>query len=575
MPGSLAGTPVSVTPGSTTTYTVTGTASGCTGSATVTVTVNPLPTVTVPTNIVICNNGSVAATNFVSNPAGGTFAWTNSNTAIGLAANGTGNIPTFIATNTTTAAITATITVTPTSNACIGTPSTYTITVNPTDNPAFNYTPSTMCQTGTDQSAIITGGASGIFSATPAGLVFLNTATGLIDVSASTINTYTVTFTTSGACPSSSTATVNITLAPSATFNYAGPYCPDGIDPSPTFALGASAGVFTATPAGLVFVSTATGQVDLSASTPSTYTVTNSIAAAGGCTSAIATNTITINPTPTVTVPANIVVCNNGAIATTAFISTPAGGTFVWTNSNTAIGLAANGTGDITGFTATNTSTAPITATISVTPTVNACVGISSTYTITVNPTPNVTVPANIVVCNGAAIAGTAFTSTTAGTTYTWTNSNTAIGIGANGAGNIAGFTATNTTTAPITATITVTPTANTCVGTSSTYTITVNPTPLVTIPANIVVCNGAAVTATAFSSTTAGATYTWTNSNTAIGLATNGTGDINGFNATNTTTAPITATITVTPAANNCVGTSSTYTITVNPTPTVSEPSL
>ena len=50
----------------------------------------------------------------------------------------------------------------------------------------------------------------------------------------------------------------------------------------PTFSGGGVAGTFSST-AGLVFVSTATGQVNLAASTPGSYTVTNTIAAAGGC----------------------------------------------------------------------------------------------------------------------------------------------------------------------------------------------------------------------------------------------------------------------------------------------------
>jgi hypothetical protein len=75
--------------------------------------------------------------------------------------------------------------------------------------------------------------------------------------------------------------------------------------------------------------------------------------------------------------------------------------------------------------------------------------------------------------------------STTGGTiTYSWTNNNTAIGLAASGTGNIASFVARNTTADPIVATITVTPSitvgTTTCVGTARTFTITVNPTPVV-----------------------------------------------------------------------------------------------
>ncbi|MCW8896555.1 MAG: hypothetical protein OQJ96_04010, partial [Flavobacteriales bacterium] len=43
--------------------------------------------------------------------------------------------------------------------------------------------------------------------------------------------------------------------------------------------------------------------------------------------------------------PANITVCNGASVPASAFTSTPAGATFAWTNSNTAIGLAASGSG--------------------------------------------------------------------------------------------------------------------------------------------------------------------------------------------------------------------------------------
>jgi len=447
------------------------------------------------------------------------------------------------------------------------------ITVTPTDNPAFNYPSSSFCQTGTDPSANITGGATGSFTSAPPGLVFLNSATGLIDASASAVNTYTVTFLTNGNCPSSSTAGVTITAPPSAAFNYAGPYCQNAANPSPTFGPGAIAGTFSASPAGLFFVNTSTGQVNLAASNTGTYTVTNTIAAAGGCSATSATANITINPIPGVTVPANITVCNNGTVSATNFISVPNGGTFVWTNSNTAIGLAAGGSGNIASFTATNTGTAPISATITVIPTLNNCTGPSSTYTIIVNQTPTVTVPANITVCNNGNIPATNFVSTPAGGTFTWTNSNAAIGLAAGGSGNIPSFTATNNGTVPISATITVIATMNNCAGTPSSYTITVNPTPTVTVPANITVCNNGTVSATNFISVPNGGTYVWTNSNTAIGLAASGAGNIASFTATNTGTTPISATITVTPTVNSCVGTPSTYTITVNPTPIVVVP--
>jgi hypothetical protein len=186
---------------------------------------------------------------------------------------------------------------------------------------------------------------------------------------------------------------------------------------------------------------------------------------------------------PTVTVPANMTNTKGDLLAATALVSSPIGGSFAWTNSNTAIGLAASGSGNIPSFTAANTGASAIIATITVTPTVNNIKGTPSSYTITVNPTaptpgtPTVTVPANSTMDNKGSVATTNFASSPAGGSFTWTNSNTAIGLVASGTGNVPSFTATNTGTSAIIATITVTPTVNNIKGTPSSYTITVNPT--------------------------------------------------------------------------------------------------
>ena len=65
--------------------------------------------------------------------------------------------------------------------------------------------------------------------------------------------------------------------------------------------------------------------------------------------------------------------------------------------------------------------------------------------------------------------------------------------------------------------------------------------------------------------------TYTWVNSNTSIGLAASGAGDIPSFTAINNTEKPIIATLTVTPVnGSDCNGTPDEFYITVEPTPTV-----
>lgn len=91
---------------------------------------------------------------------------------------------------------------------------------------------------------------------------------------------------------------------------------------------------------------------------------------------------------------------------------------------------------------------------------------------------------------------------------------------------------------------------------------------PTVAQPANQVLCNGTATTAVTFTGTVPGTTFSWTNNTPSVGLAASGTGNIASFNAVNAGTAPVVATITVTPALGTCTGTPVNFTITVNPTP-------
>jgi PKD repeat protein len=583
--------PITVSPVATTSYTVSGTTSGCTGTAVSTVTVRPIPSVNAESNVTVCAGASVAANTFTSTPTGATFTWTNSNTAIGLAASGTTSVPAFTATNATGSPITATITVTPTLTGCAGPPLTYTITVNPL--PVVTVNSSTICTGGT-ATLTAAGGTTYAWST--------GASTNPVTVTPATTTTYTVTGTTSG-CTATAVSTVTVSGSLTITVN------------SATICNGSSA-VLTASGGTTYSWSTgaSTNPLTVTPTSTTSYTVTGTTS---GC-SGTAVSTVTVNPTPVVAAESNVTACAGATVAANTFTSTPAGAAFSWTNSNTAIGLAASGTTSVPSFTATNATGSPVTATITVTPTLSGCSGTPLTYTITVNPIPVVTVN-SLTICTG----GSATLTAAGGTTYSWstgastnpitvtpatTTSYTVTGttsgctatavstvtvvpsltITVNSAticnGSSAVLTASGGTTyswstgaatnpltvSPATTTsYTVTGTTSGCSGTA-TSTVTVNPTPAVNAESNVTVCAGATVAANTFTSTPAGATFSWTNSNTSIGLAASGTTSVPAFTATNASGSPITAVIMVTPTLSGCTGSPLTYTITVNPVPVV-----
>jgi hypothetical protein len=593
--------------------------SGCVGlPVTVTITVNPIPNVDPVNSVVYCAGATTTTISFTGLVAGTVYNWTNSDPSIGLAASGSGNILPFTATNSGSAPVVATITVTPVASSCTGTPITFTITVNPApevDQPVSqvvcNAAPTaavvfTTSNTGgvttytwTNDTPGIGLAASGIGDIASFTAVNLGTSPVVATITVTphfanggvtcdgTPKTFTITVNPTGevdqpasqvVCNGALTAAVNFT-----TNNTGGVTTYTWINDTPGIGLAANGSGDIA-----AFTAVNNGSLPVVATITVTPHFTNGSVTCDGPTQSF---TITVNPAAEVDQPASQVVCNAAPTAAVVFTTSNTGGvtTYTWTNDTPGIGLAASGTGNIASFTAVNLGTSPVVATITVTPHFSnggsSCDGTPKTFTITVNPTGEVDQPANQIVCNGALTAAVNFTTNNTGgvTTYTWMNDTPGIGLAANGSGDIAAFTAVNNGSLPVVATITVTPHFTngsvTCDGPTQSFTITVNPAAEVDQPASQVVCNAAPTAAVVFTTSNTGGvtTYTWTNDTPGIGLAASGSGDIASFTAVNIGTSPVVATITVTPhfanGGSSCDGTPKTFTITVNPTGEVDQP--
>ncbi len=525
-PGGLTGNSVTVNPTGTTTYTVIGTdLSSNTCSAFVVVTVNPTPTVTnTPLSQTICSGSHTSLVTLTSNVSGTNFTWTASATAgvTGFTTGSTNTLPVQTISTTATTQGTVTYFIVPTAAGCSGPLTNYTVLVNPLPTATTTPLSQTICSGAQTSVVILSSNVSGTtyyWTATATAGVTGWTPNGTNTIPATTISTtqatqgavtYAITPDAAGCSGPTANYTVFVNPSGNASFNYASStICQAGDDVSPIYDSITTTGVFSASPAGLVFLNTTTGLIDVSASATNTYTVTYTI---NGLCPSSSTTSLTIAPgnLVNVTVPSNITLCNGTVVASTVFSSTPPGATYTWTSSNPSIGMPASGSGNVPAFTATNTGTNTIYSVITVIPILSGYCSTPSAYGITVYPTPHMTVPANITACIGSPVPVTAFSSNLSGTTFAWTNSNPAIGLtAASGTSNLPAFTATNSGSSPITSTITVQSTHGACIGTPVSFTITVNPVQNVTAsyspnPA----CLGQSISLT---STPSGGTYTWT----------------------------------------------------------------
>ena len=585
-PGGGSGASLSPSPSSTTVYTVTYTDSnGCQDTALGRVTVNPLPSMLTPSNVIVCHNGIVPASAFSSTVAGTTFNWTNSNTSIGLPSNGSANTPSFTAINSGAAPVNAIISVTPTANSCVGPPITYTIVVNPIPN--VNAVPSTTyCAGATVPSTSFSGSVTSTiysWSNTNSSIGLGTSGTGNIasygatNASASGINgviTVTPSANTCVGIPTNFTVNVNpiptVNAVPSAT------YC-SGIAVAATTFTGNVAGTtfnWVNSNTGIGAPSSGTGSVSAFNATNNSASGINGVItitpSASSCTGTPTSYTIVVNPIPNVNTVPNATYCAGVTIPATNFTGSVTSTTYNWSNTNSSIGLGTSGIGNIASYGATNNSASSISGVITVTPSANSCTGTPTSFTVVVNPIPDVNIIPSTTYCAGATVPITNLTGSVTGTAFNWSNTNTSIGLGASGLGNMASYTSANNTSSGISGVITVTPSANSCTGTATSFTVVVNPIPNVNAIPSATYCAGVTVPVTNLSGSVTSTSFNWTNSNSAIGLGTAGVGNISSYTSTNNTAIGITGIITVTPSANSCIGTPISYTVLVNPIPTV-----
>lgn len=154
-------TPTTLSAG-TTTYYVSAT-DPCEGPRSrIDVIVNPTPSVADPINQDLCMGTSTAPISFSGTISGTTYNWTNDNTDIGLAASGTGNIPSFMTSIFSNLNQVANIAVTPVANGCAGLAKTMILTLNAPPSTSIVKTNVSICG-GTNDGTITATSEGGSF----------------------------------------------------------------------------------------------------------------------------------------------------------------------------------------------------------------------------------------------------------------------------------------------------------------------------------------------------------------------------------------------------------------------------
>ncbi len=390
------------------------------------------------------------------------------------------------ATITVSPTSTTTYTVTATNNGCTGTAD-VTVIVDPSLTATAMASPGTVCA-GASTTLSATGGGTYVWSTGQNGMNIM--------VSPTATTTYSVTVSNNG-CMGTADVTVNVTPLPT-----------PGVTAMPPTICTGEMTQLTATGGGTYMWSNSQigSSITVAPTSTTTYTVT---VTNNGC-SASADVTVTVNPLPTPTAAANpATICAGN----TAELSATGGGTYIWSDAQTGSPITVNPFG---------------TTTYTVTVTNNGCSATAST-TVTVTPLPVVSASAApAAICAGQSSVLMA----TGGGTYQWSSGQSGASITVN----------------PVaTTTYTVTVTNNGCTGTAD-VTLTVNDLPAPTAAASpAAICAGQSTTLSAVG----GGTYVWSNGQSGASI---------------TVSPSATTTYTVTATNSGCTGTAD-VTVTVNST--------
>lgn len=439
-------------------------------------------------------------------------------------------------------------------------------------NPSFVYPGGgTYCTASADPSPTLAAGVSGTFSASPSGLV-IDPGSGKIDLSASAEGAYTITFVTADICSYTSTATVTITNSPNASFSYpSSPYCQNDPNPVPLFGTTASPGTFTASPVGLRFVNSSTGEIDLKNSLPGTYEITNKIETTGcGTTTEIAY--VTISAAATVSAGPDQVVCSGNAVqlngsfggsAASVTWHAPAGtGSFSDIHDPRAVFTPAPGL-----------SSVPLTLSTDDPP--GTCTARSDQLYISIKPVPLITSASRDTICSGES-RPYSITSNVGGTSFIWSR---ALDIHileppvVNNTSSLINEILTNTSNKPVEVIYEITPKTASCTGATFYYHVIVNPGPQITSAAIDSVCDNTPINYQIRSNVAGAVTFKWRRTDVShISPAPQGEsqGDYINEQLSNDSDVPVDVRYQIVPYFGSCPGSPFVYTAVVKPTPSV-----